>query len=58
MEVQGRLVGWIRAVGSLVRVGELSKILEMLWNRKEGKGKKDFLKGGGGGATGGEWGVP
>ena len=42
------MVGWIRAVGSLVRLGELSKILEMLWNRKEGKGKKDFLKGGGG----------
>ena len=30
-----------------MRVGELSKYLKRGWNRKEGKGNKNFKKGGG-----------
>ena len=42
---KGRLVGQIRAGGGCLRVGELSKILRKR-NRKEGRGNKDFKKGG------------
>ena len=46
---QGRLVVWIWEVGGWVRMGKLSKKLKREWNSKEGRGNKDFKKGGGGG---------
>ena len=49
---KGRLVGQIRGGGSCLRVGELSKILRKR-NRKEGRGNKDFKKGGQTGSKGG-----
>ena len=43
---QQRLVGWIKAGGICLKVGELSKVLKRVWNRTEGREHKDLKKGG------------
>ena len=42
---QQRLVGWIKAGGICLKVGELSKVLKRVWNRTEGREHKDLKKG-------------
>ena len=51
---QGRLVGHIRARGGCARVrGDYLKYLKRRWNRKGGRGNKDFRKRGQAGSRGG-----
>ena len=45
--------GCIKAEGSCERGGNCLKYLKRGWNRKEGKGNKDFKKGGKAGPRGG-----
>ena len=47
------LVGRVRAVGGFVSLGSSLKYLKSGWNKKEGRGNKDFKKLGEAGSRGG-----